>query len=107
MPGGSAAPGCILYALVSRGSTILAEESLGSRRKAVGGNFATVAYVDELLLFFLSRLLAYLVALAALAYLAALAALVSLSLFPSLPLSRHSRHSRLFSSPSNISSPRY
>ena len=41
--GDSAGHGCILYALVSRGSTILAEESLGSRRKAVGGNFATVA----------------------------------------------------------------
>ena len=41
--GDSAGHGCILYALVSRGSTILAKESLGSRRKAVGGNFATVA----------------------------------------------------------------
>ena len=38
-----AAHGAILYALISRGSTILAEESLGSRRNPVSGNFAVVA----------------------------------------------------------------
>ena len=33
----------ILYALVSRGPVILAEETLGTRRNSVGGNFAIVA----------------------------------------------------------------